>query len=358
MRLAIPVRLPTSPYEVVVGSGLIAEAGLLCKSLNLPKRCVVIADETVAGLYAPALCESLKHASFDADLLTFPAGEPSKSLSLCEHLLEQMARLRLDRKAFLLALGGGVAGDITGFLASIYMRGIPYIQVPTTIVAQVDSAVGGKTGVNLSTGKNLVGAFHQPKLVIVDTATLESLPDREFYEGFAEVIKHAAIQDEALFSLLETFHRGDPIASILAANIRIKASIVVADERETLGQRALLNFGHTLGHAIEQAAGYGRLFHGEAVALGMRAAASLSRKYAKLTEEGERRLTSLIKRFRLPTTLPGDIATSAILEAVTLDKKFSAGAIHFVLLDSIGHAFLSTQVTYSDLEDAINTLRA
>ncbi|MFQ3577462.1 MAG: 3-dehydroquinate synthase family protein, partial [Verrucomicrobiia bacterium] len=211
---------------------------------------------------------------------------------------------------------------------------------------------------NVASGKNLVGTFYQPRLVIVDTQTLESLPDREFYEGFAEVIKHAAIRDASLFAELEAFQRGDPITDILAKSIEIKASIVTADERESIGVRALLNFGHTLGHAIEQAAGYGAFFHGEAVALGMRAAAFLSRKHAKLTEREEQRLTSLIRHFHLPSILPERISTEDILKAVALDKKFSAGAIRFVLLDFIGNAFLSSQVTYADLEEAIQSLRA
>ena len=257
----------------------------------------------------------------------------------------------LDRSSAVVALGGGVVGDLAGFVAAIYYRGIPYIQIPTTIVAQVDSSVGGKTGVNAAGGKNLIGAFHQPRLVIADTSTLATLPAREFNEGFAEVIKHAAIRD---FTMLDAL---DDLPALIARNVAIKAAIVAEDELETKGLRALLNFGHTIGHGIENAAGYGRYLHGEAISLGLVAACRLSVEKAGLDPAARDRIFSALARYKLPLSLPPDVETKAIVSALQKDKKFHGGSVRFVLLRQPGDAFVSGDVTEADITRQIEALR-
>jgi 3-dehydroquinate synthase len=270
-----------------------------------------------------------------------------EAASLCE----QMVAAGLDRSSAVLALGGGVVGDLAGFVAAIYYRGIPCIQIPTTIVSQVDSSVGGKTGVNAAGGKNLIGAFHQPRLVIADPDTLGSLPGREFNEGFAEVIKHAAIRDFAMLDAL------DDLPALIARNVAIKAAIVSEDEYETKGIRALLNFGHTIGHGIENAAGYGHYLHGEAISLGLVAACRLSVEKAGLDPDVRDRILSALARYRLPMTLPAGITTTDILSAMRKDKKFRAGSIRFVLLKRPGEASVSGDVTEADIVRQVEALR-
>ncbi len=354
-RVEIP--LSSFPYSAYVGSGLLEHAGELCKKAGLSGRCAVIADSNVFPLHGQTLIKSLEAAAFSPQEILFPSGEASKNLSETSRLLEELARLKLDRQSFIVALGGGVAGDLVGFVAAVFLRGVPFVQVPTTVVAQVDSSVGGKTGVNLTAGKNLAGIFHQPHVVIADTATLDTLPDREFNEGIAEIIKHAAIADEALLAQIERFHRGQQIEEIIARNIEIKASIVAADERETKGLRALLNFGHTLGHAIEKAAGYGRYLHGEAVALGMIAALRLSVLKAGLSECEAQRIAAAIRRFDLPNRLSTALDPELVVGAAQNDKKFLSGRIRFVLTKAIGSAFLSEEVTREDLLTAVKQLQ-
>ena len=252
-----------------------------------------------------------------------------------------------------------MVGDLAGFVAAIFFRGIPFVQIPTTIVAQVDSSVGGKTGVNVAEGKNLLGAFHQPRLVIVDPETLHTLPAREFQEGFAEAIKHAAIRDAAM---LDELAKIDPIqrdvpAGLIARNIAIKARVVEADEYETLQVRALLNFGHTIGHGIEAAVPYGQLLHGEAIALGMRAALHISQTHAGLSRAENDKVLQLLRHFQLPLVLPGAITTDKVMQKLARDKKFSAGEIRFVVLEKLGQAKVLRNVTESDLRGAINGLR-
>ncbi len=252
-----------------------------------------------------------------------------------------------------------MVGDLAGFVASIFYRGLPFIQIPTTIVAQVDSSVGGKTGVNVAEGKNLLGTFHQPRLVIVDPETLRTLPDREFREGFAEAIKHAAIRDAAMLddlAALDPTSREVP-AELIARNIAIKARVVEADEHETHDIRALLNFGHTIGHGIEASVPYGEMLHGEAISLGMRAALFLSERHGGLAADQAARILSVLRHFRLPLVLPETISTETILEKLATDKKFSAGAIRFVVLDAPGSATVSRAITLADLQDAIAHLR-
>jgi 3-dehydroquinate synthetase len=242
----------------------------------------------------------------------------------------------------------------------VFYRGVPFVQIPTTIVSLVDSSVGGKTGVNIAEGKNLVGAFHQPQLVLADPATLNSLPGREYREGYAEAIKHAAIRDAAMFTDLDALSPSDqaPPAELVARNIAIKARVVEEDEQETSGTRALLNFGHTIGHGIEAAVPYGTLLHGEAISLGIRAALMLSEEYSTLTREESERVLNLLKTFELPLTLSDEIKTEVVLEKMKRDKKFSGGTINFVLLNKLGSAFVSKDVTWTSIEKIIEALRS
>jgi 3-dehydroquinate synthase len=349
--LEVSVELSRAPYKVRIGAGAISFSGELISRVSKPCRCVVVTDSNVAPLYAEAVELSLSQAGFQPVRVTVPAGEPSKSISQLGFICDAMIEAGLDRASLLIALGGGVVGDLAGFAAAVYYRGIPYIQIPTTIVSQVDSSVGGKTGVNAAGGKNLIGSFHQPRLVIADTDTLRSLPEREFNEGFAEVIKHAAIRDPAMLDSL------DDLPFLIARNVGIKAAIVAEDEFETKGLRALLNFGHTIGHGIEAAAGYGKFLHGEAISLGLLAASRLSVEKSGLTEQEAARISSALTSYKLPSRLDDSIETDAIFSALKKDKKFAAGGIRLVLLRRLGDAFVSDAVTEADIRRAIECLR-
>lgn len=355
----VHVDLAERSYDVVVENGTLSQAGERIAALRAGAKAAVISDSNVDAHHGDALAASLKNAGIEASRHVIPAGEASKSFVQAAGLSSELARAGHDRSSFVIALGGGVVGDLAGYVAAIFFRGVPFVQIPTTIVAQVDSSVGGKTGINLPEGKNLVGAFHQPRLVLVDPDVLLTLPSREFREGFAEVIKHAAIRDAAM---LDDLARLDPDslkvpADLIARNIAIKARIVEEDERETAGTRALLNFGHTIGHGIEASLPYGEMLHGEAISLGLRAALHLSRKRSELDGDGDRAVLDLLAHFRLPVVLPESIPTETILDRLSRDKKFTAGAIRFVLLRKPGEAFVSESVTREDLTEAIEHLR-
>ena len=353
------VNLGPRSYVVQVGEGLLKLTGEeVNKKLADRTRCAVITDSNVGPLYAETVLESLRAAGKQPHLITVPAGEASKSLLSSETVLSEMARAGLDRKSFVVALGGGVIGDLGGFCAAIYQRGIPYVQIPTTVLAQVDSSVGGKTGVNLPDAKNMVGAFHQPVLVLADVQTLQSLPNREWNEGFAEIIKHAAIKDPSLYDQIDAIAAGKgDLVALIRRNISIKASIVEADEFETIGTRALLNFGHTIGHAIEAAAGYGTLLHGEAISLGLRAAAWISMQVSSLTSEHYERIIALLKRCDLPVVLGPEFDIEEILRIARMDKKYEKGKIRFVLLRKPGDAYVSHDVMEGHLKHALEELR-
>ena len=356
----VRVDLGKRSYEVLVETGLLESAGGKISNLGLGKMAAVITDGNVSQYHSGTLIKGLKEVGITSSLHIVEAGEASKSMSQVEALCSELAAVGHDRRSYVIALGGGVVGDLAGFVASVFYRGIPFVQIPTTIVAQVDSSVGGKTGVNLSQGKNLLGAFHQPALVIVDPKVLATLPDREYREGFAEVIKHAAIRDAAMVTelgKLDPNSREVP-AELIARNIAIKARIVEEDEHETVGVRALLNLGHTIGHGIEAAVPYGIMLHGEAISLGLRAALYLSEKRADLSKEDSDAVLSLLKMFRLPLVLDEAISTKRVMEKLSRDKKFEAGTIRFVLLEKLGHAFVSEDVTESDLREAIEYLRS
>ena len=356
----VHVDLGERSYEVIVEAGILSRAGERITAAGLAgRRIAVISDATVAGLHGETLLNSLEAAGCRPSMHRFPTGEASKSMACAEQLCRDMIAAGHDRKSAVVALGGGVTGDLAGFVAAIFYRGLPLVQIPTTIVSQVDSSVGGKTGVNVPEGKNLIGSFHQPRLVLVDPQTLHTLPEREFHEGFAEAIKHAAIRDAAMLdelAALDASSREVP-ADLIARNIAIKARVVEADEHETLGIRALLNFGHTIGHGIEAAVPYGQLLHGEAIALGIRAALVLSEKHAGLDPAVSRKILALLEKFRLPLVLPESVATGTVLAKLATDKKFAAGAIRFVVLEAAGSARVSRKVSAEDLRDAVEHLR-
>lgn len=350
------VALGERAYSVKVGPGLLDSLGAEAKEMPLGTGCALVSDSNVSRFYGARAIDSLRNSGFRPVEITVPAGEKSKSLEQTQWICERMIDAGLDRKAWVVALGGGVVGDLAGFVAAAYNRGVPFVQVPTTIVAQVDSAVGGKTGVNARNGKNLIGAFHQPRLVLADVDTLTTLPEREFNEGFAEVIKHGAIRDRALLDAVAALDRAN-LAPIIRRNIEIKARIVASDEHETTGERALLNFGHTIGHGIEAAAGYGTLLHGEAISLGLVAACGISIAKAGLDPAEARRITALLEQYHLPVRLPDGIPTKSILAALKADKKFEEGSIRFVLCPRLGEAFVSKDVTMEDISDAVAALR-
>ena len=356
----VSLNLSHSTYDILIQEGISQQVAFHLKRLDFhTKNVAIITDETVGTLYLNQFLKSLEKDHITCSHHIVPSGEASKSMPLVEQLCRQMVQAGHDRHSLVIALGGGVVGDLAGFVASIFFRGIPFIQLPTTIVSQVDSSVGGKTGVNTPEGKNLIGAFHQPCLVLVDPLLLKTLPAREYQEGFAEIIKHACIRDASMISDLETL---DPLSipppsSLLSQNIAIKARIVEEDELETSGTRALLNFGHTIGHGIEASIPYGTLLHGEAISLGIRAALTLSERHSTLSKSEANRVIKLLQHFQLPVILPDHITTNAVLEKLKTDKKFSAGQIKFVLLKSLGEAYVSAELSMDDLRMAIEDLR-
>jgi 3-dehydroquinate synthase len=338
------VELGANAHPVHVGAGLLDRLGELARAAGLtPGRAALITDSNVEGLYGARAAASLHAAGFAATTIMVAAGEASKSLANLGQVYDRLAAAQLDRASVIFALGGGVVGDLAGFAAATYLRGLAVVQVPTTMTAQVDSALGGKTGVNLHAAKNLIGAFHQPRLIVADVATMATLPDREFREGLAEVIKYGAIMDAQMISELETAMPAilvrDPshLERIVNRSLRHKAAVVSGDEREG-GLRKILNFGHTIGHALEASAGYGSYFHGEAVAIGMVAAAALSRAHAGLSAADADRLTRLIEAAGLPTQMPSTWRSHDFERALKLDKKRAGEGVEFVLLDRLGHA--------------------
>ncbi|MGC1479719.1 MAG: 3-dehydroquinate synthase [Chthoniobacterales bacterium] len=354
--ISVEVPLAANGYEVWIGDGLLGRCGERVRGVLSGKNVALVTDSNVGPIYATSVANSLEGAGFAVTPITVAAGEASKRFECVEEICDAMIEAGLDRNAGLVALGGGVVGDLAGFAAAIYFRGIPFVQMPTTVMAQVDSSVGGKTGINASGGKNLIGSFHQPRAVLADPGALQSLPVREFREGFAEVIKHAVIADADMLDKLDPDRR-DGLEELIARNVRIKAGVVVADERERSGQRALLNFGHTVGHAIEQAAGYGRFLHGEAIGIGIHAALRLSVEKAGLSEAECERVVSKLETFGLPTRVPEDLSVEAILRAMSHDKKFAEGAVRFVLCERLGSAFVSDAVGVPDVERVVGELR-
>ncbi len=355
---AVEIRGTTHRYPVLVGSGLIDQFGKRARKSLPGKTCAVVSDRNVAPLFADRVKQSLISAGLRATLITIPAGEKSKTLKQAGIICERMTASGLDRQSFVIGLGGGMIGDISGFVAAIYHRGIPHVQIPTTLLAMVDSSIGGKTGVNTAEGKNLLGAVHQPSLVIDDVDVLKTLPRREFNQGFGEIIKHAIIADAKMFKRLQSWQGSEALAlqSLIKRNITIKSTIVARDERDRSGKRAVLNFGHTVGHAIERAGNYRKFLHGEALSLGIVVACALSVKRAGLPRRQCDAVTDLLRRFDLPTRLPKNFAREKIFDALKFDKKFESGNIRFVVTPGIGSAHVAMNVTMADIRDAVREL--
>jgi 3-dehydroquinate synthase len=347
MTTTVRVELGERSYPIVIGSGLL-DGGYDLAAHVRGRDCVVVSNVTVAPLYLASLKRDLKGKFVSS--VELEDGEVYKNLAAIESILDGLVASGANRDTTVIALGGGVVGDIAGFAAACYMRGVDFIQVPTTLLAQVDSSVGGKTGVNHAQGKNLIGAFHQPRLVLIDTDTLQTLPERELQAGLAEVIKHGAIADAEFFTWLEA-RIDDLLACDSAAlahavqrSCEIKAEVVAEDEREA-GRRAILNFGHTFGHAIEHCQGYGEWLHGEAVAAGMVMAAGLS----NIDDETRRRIGLLIERAGLPV-YPPPVGAARMRAAMGLDKKVQGKKLRFVLLDRLGHAYVTSDYDEARLD--------
>jgi 3-dehydroquinate synthase len=344
----LQVGLGERSYPIIIREGLLGEIGTDLQNRSIAKRYGVIADEYVASLFGDTILDSLAAGGMSAELITFARGEASKNLDTIARLASSLAQRGFDRQDGLLALGGGVTGDITGFLAASYMRGLPFVQVPTTLLAQVDSSVGGKTGVDIPEGKNLVGAFYQPRCVYIDSQVLSSLPESELLNGLAEVIKSGVIYDRTFFEFLEN-RRQDILAlelpvleEVIATCCAIKADVVEKDERET-DLRRILNYGHTIGHAIESASGYS-LAHGSAVAIGMIAAAELAVLKGILAADEKLRIEKLISDFGLPVKIPGELDRQKITNYLKTDKKTVGGRVFFVLPTTIGKVIITDEV--------------
>ena len=356
----VPVPLGARSYSIFVGPKLLPKLGRHCAELKLGRRCAIISDKNVARHYAAVAGKSLRDAGFDPFTVTVPAGETAKSLKTVQSCYDQLAAHRLERKSFIVALGGGVVGDLAGFVAATYLRGVSFVQVPTTLLAQVDSSVGGKVGVNLRAGKNLVGAFYQPRLVLCDLETLKSLPPREYRAGLAEVIKYAIIYDAALMARLERdlakLLKLDPriLAEVVARCCEIKAEVVGQDETEG-GLRAILNFGHTIGHALEAISRYGKYLHGEAISVGQVAAAEISAALLNLPQIDLERITGLFRRAGLPTSVElNKRQMKQLFAAMRLDKKVSDGRIKFVLARRIGEVQWGQNVPDELIRETLN----
>ncbi len=344
----LQIELGDRSYPIVIQSGYLKEIGKDLQDRKVGNRYCVIADDHVAGLHGGDFMESLNAAGIAAELLTFPRGESSKTLQTIGDLAGRLTRLGFDRKDALIGLGGGVTGDLTGFLASTYMRGIPFVQVPTTLLAQVDSSVGGKTGVDIPEGKNLIGTFYQPKIVYIDIMLLKTLPYEELLGGLAEVIKYGVIRDAGFFRFLCNNREGilqldeDLIIKTVDTCCRIKAEVVSEDEREG-GVRRILNFGHTIGHAVEGASDYS-LIHGLAVAIGMAAAAKLAVLAGRLSPEHAKTIIDTLIAFEMPVDIPKHLDRNRIKKYLLADKKTVGGKVHYVLPTEIGNTCIVTDL--------------
>jgi len=338
---SLKVNLGDRSYPIQVGAGILDGIGKRLQESGLTGKVAVVTNPTVAQLYLDAVHGSLQQAGFEVVPILVPDGEEHKTFKSLETIYDRLITERCERKSCVLALGGGVIGDLAGFAAATYLRGVPYVQVPTTLLAQVDSSVGGKTGVNHENGKNLIGAFYQPKLVLIDVNMLASLPRRELVGGLAEVIKYGIIEDPQLFDELEKnvsklieLDR-ELLKRVIVTSCSIKARVVEADEREE-NQRAVLNFGHTLGHALEAATDYRQLLHGEAVAIGMVKAAMLSVQHGFCDQQTFERILKLVKKAGLPNEIPSGVSMVKVIQSMELDKKAAGGKIKFVMSQGIG----------------------
>ena len=336
----LSIDLGERSYDILIGRGLRKRVGELLKAAFDPSRVVVITHPSINNLYGEEVMENFVAQGWATDIIEVPEGESSKNLSQAEKLYDHLLELNCDRKSVLVALGGGVIGDLVGFVAATYQRGIPFIQVPTTLLSQVDSSVGGKTAVDHPKGKNMIGVFYQPRLVVVDLETLRTLPSNEYRAGLAEIVKYGVISDASLFEFLEAHCKEilsldhECLSHIIETSCAIKAEVVEKDERESR-YRMILNFGHTLGHAIESLTDYSSFIHGEAVAIGMVRAAKLSHSMGKCSEEVPKRLEALLKKLGLPVEMP-KLESSAVIESLYHDKKTMNHKIKFILVKEIG----------------------
>ena len=350
------VNLGERSYPILIGEGLLSQSRLILPHLA-QKQAAIVTNTTVAPIYLDSLRQGLERDGVKVVPIILPDGEAYKNTDTLNQIYDALLSHRCERKTTLIALGGGVIGDLTGFAAATYLRGVPFIQVPTTLLAQVDSSVGGKTGINHPLGKNMIGAFYQPRLVLADTATLNTLPDRELSSGLAEVIKYGLIRDPAFFEWLEQnmakllAREPAALAYAIRRSCENKAEVVAADEREG-GIRAWLNLGHTFGHAIEAGMGYGVWLHGEAVAAGSLLAADVSRRLGWITEADVERIRKLFELANLPVVAP-DLGVGKYLELMGLDKKVEGGKIRFVLLRAIGEAVVTGEVPEALLKDTL-----
>ena len=357
---AAQVRTSSGDYPLWVGWDIIEELGERVRSVLDPPAAYIISDNYVQT-QARRAQRAMEGVGIPTHLFFIPPGEQSKTLETAQHIYHWLASLKAERGHLILAVGGGVVGDLAGFVAATYLRGIPYAQVPTSLLAMMDAAIGGKTAVDLPQGKNLVGAFYQPKFVLADVSTLQTLPPRELASGWAEAIKHGLIMDDDLLSTFESLP--DEIQSlepeiatdVIRRSMAIKADVVSQDEKETLGIRVLLNYGHTIGHGIEAATGYGRYLHGEAVSIGMMGAANIGRRMGMMSDSEVERQRSILATYRLPLDARG-VDPEAVSEAMLSDKKVSAGAIRWVLLDGIGNARTRNDVPSDMVRTVLNDL--
>ena len=356
----VKVSLKQNPYDIAIGHNHISQLGKMIKALNIGTDSVVITSPVIKRLQGNKVIKTLKQNGFSVKVLEVPDGEQSKSVAQAFRLLEKLARYDVMKETFIVALGGGVIGDLAGFVAAIYKRGIPYVQVPTTFLAQIDSSIGGKTAVDLSVGKNLVGAFYQPKLVFTDVAILETLSERQIRNGLAEAVKYGVIDDRSLFDYIEEnvekLLMGDrkALSHVILRSSQIKTKVVLADEKETKGIRTILNFGHTVGHAIEAAGEFELYHHGESVALGMRIAAEISLRLKIFSAKEAARLNTLLSKIGLPKKVQ-KVKLKDILEIMQHDKKFVAGKNRFVLAKGIGKVQVVEDVPLQIIKESIQT---
>lgn len=357
----ITVKLPQDAYEIAIAPNSLGQLGEQMQQLKIGKKVVVVSNPEIFGHYGQICLQSLEAAGFETSSHLISAGEESKHLQSIQHLYDTALENHLERSSTLVALGGGVIGDMTGFAAATWLRGINFVQVPTSLLAIVDASVGGKTGVNHPRGKNLIGAFYQPKLVAIDPTLLKTLPPREFRAGMAEVIKYGIIWDQDLFTKLEHHPRLDCLENvgeqlletIITRSCQAKADVVSQDEKES-GIRAILNYGHTIGHAVESLTNYQQFVHGEAVAIGMVAAGKIAVKMGLWTAEAAQRQDALIAKTGLPTAIPQEISLAEILSSIQSDKKVKAGKVRFILPTAIGQVIISDRVTPEIVQQALS----
>lgn len=364
MTSIINVNLPSNSYDIAIASASLDQLGEQMSGLQLGKKVLLVSNPMIFKHYGEKAIASLKNAGFEVANYNLPPGERYKTLNSIQKLYDIALENRLERSSTMVALGGGVIGDMTGFAAATWLRGINVVQVPTTLLAMVDSAIGGKTGVNHPHGKNLIGAFHQPRRVLIDPEVLKTLPVREFRAGMAEVIKYGIIWDAELFAQLEAskhldqlrYVKADLITNILTHSCQAKADVVAKDEKES-GLRAILNYGHTIGHAVESLTGYRLLKHGEAVGIGMVAAGQIAVELGLWQKEDTERQNALIQKTGLPTKLPEGVDIEAIIAALQLDKKVKSGQVRFVLPTQIGAVTVTDQVPTDTIRQVLQGLQ-